>query len=154
MAGSDGAAPRTCQLTGQTWTNSSLPLTANSSLPLKFAAWSEGETFCLKCPKDAVTVTSAATAKSACSCRQGTFGPGATSGSHKYITSGAHKCIVCPFPERCLGGAACTSTYGGAACTGCSKGYYTLVSSCFPCPEHPGVEYIAVVVVGTAAVYG
>jgi hypothetical protein len=98
---------------------------------------------CVKCPANA----GEGGGTSPCRCTSGFWS------EEDIVTSTPQFCTECPYVERCQGGNVCSGGFGGKACANCAKGYYTLVTSCFPCPEVPGLEYIAVAVVGTAAVY-
>ena len=130
-------APRTCQLTGQTMvttTGGTTPLAAFNGLAFR----------CVQCPDFAP----AATSTSPCRCKAGFWS------EEDIITDNKTQfCTECPNANRCQGGNICTGNFGGKACAACKKGYYTLVADCFPCPETPGLEYIAVATVGTTAVY-
>ena len=136
-------APRTCQQTGLTiaTTNTTMTGLAISTTPL--ATFTGSGFSCFKCPENA----GPAATTSPCRC-----GPAYWS-EVDTITSPSQFCRECPFPSRCLGGSNCSDQFTGVACAACQQGYYTLVSSCFPCPEHPGLEYIAVAMIGIAAVY-
>ena len=154
-------ASRTCKLTGETLTRSNVSRSSTSTFRTAPLAAFDGHPFnvtCIWCPED----PRAATDTSPCGCLPGFW-------SKKDIITKSKKdcdykveeqwcrqqqfCTQCPYGERCLGGNNCTGHFGGTSCTRCKPKYYTLVSACFPCPETPGLEYIAVAIVGISVVY-
>ena len=125
-----------------TWASTMSNVTVQTKDTVDYSAFDGAPVGCLECPDNAFNSTT-----TPCRCKMGFWSEQDRLGSTQQF------CIPCPYQARCLGGNTCAGTFRGMACASCQPGYYTLASSCFICPETAGLEYVAVAVVGVAAVY-
>ena len=125
-----------------TWASTISNVTVETKDTVEYSAFDGAPVGCLECPDNAFNSTT-----TPCRCKMGFWS------EQDRLSSTQQFCIPCPYQARCLGGNTCAGKFGGMACASCQPGYYTLASSCFICPETAGLEYVAVAVVGSAAVY-
>ena len=59
-------------------------------------------------------------------------------------------CLICPFEERCLGGAQCAQNYTGPLCGNCVPTHFPMNDACHECPAVPW----GLVVLGGLALVG
>ena len=63
-----------------------------------------------------------------------------------------YMCVPCLHPTRCVGGE-CTNGAEGTNCERCKAGYYSMCSTCVPCPS-PFIPYATILFVIAAACLG